>query len=449
MGTLLVLILLASTSNLVLAQEYTAIFVTSGTIPNDCQGQPLEYFARVIIFNDFGQDGRSPNDHPICATICIPEESMANYYDFFIESDTGFVSPRYNAYLRGEEPTFYLCLYPWPDELVEWISPSFTLAPRDDSNPQTVELPFSTWTCSTEPLPRWGCETRPSYISVSNGEPWPDPTMIRFCLGTRCHVRVRDSLHVQTDYRLPCIEFRPLGEGLPPARAQVDIDNIVSWTDWLTLPTVSLESGFTEMVFLDNPPCGTIDTFTVTREGTSVRIRWNTIAELNLSHFEIWRDHAIGGNHLRLVASVSAADSTHGTDYEYVDNDFFSAYLWYTVFQVANDSMRYADMRAYLPWATEADGSPVELPESAYLVGNYPNPFNATTLIEFELPVTSAVSLNIFDINGRLVTTLLDETMAAGLHTISFDGSAFASGIYFARLTAGNYNTTHKMVLLK
>ncbi len=79
------------------------------------------------------------------------------------------------------------------------------------------------------------------------------------------------------------------------------------------------------------------------------------------------------------------------------------------------------------------------LPTDYALKQNYPNPFNAQTVIEFEVPYVSSVKLSIYDIQGRLVATLLDRPYPEGKHHISFDGEDLSSGIYFARLTAGSY----------
>ncbi|MCX6641289.1 MAG: hypothetical protein NTW14_12570 [bacterium] len=94
----------------------------------------------------------------------------------------------------------------------------------------------------------------------------------------------------------------------------------------------------------------------------------------------------------------------------------------------------------------------------------HPNPFNPTTTLSFELRVASFVTLEIFDINGRVVgapnvggggsagarcAPLQDTWYDAGTHTIPFDGSNLPSGIYFARLTAGEYSSVQKLVLMK
>jgi hypothetical protein len=79
----------------------------------------------------------------------------------------------------------------------------------------------------------------------------------------------------------------------------------------------------------------------------------------------------------------------------------------------------------------------------------HPNPFNATTAISFELRAASYISLKVYDIAGREVVTLVEEWMDAGEYQATFDGSNLASGVYLARLEAGEFTRTQKVVLLK
>jgi len=79
----------------------------------------------------------------------------------------------------------------------------------------------------------------------------------------------------------------------------------------------------------------------------------------------------------------------------------------------------------------------------------FPNPFNPTCLIEFELAARGKVELAVYDVTGRRVTTLVKETLSAGEHSVRFDAENLASGVYFYRLRAGNFAETRKMVLLR
>ena len=94
------------------------------------------------------------------------------------------------------------------------------------------------------------------------------------------------------------------------------------------------------------------------------------------------------------------------------------------------------------------------LPISFSLSQNYPNPFNPSTQVKFDLPQRSEVDLTVYNVLGQEVTTLVHETMAAGSYTADWDGtsrtgSPVASGVYFYRLSAGDFTETKKMMLLK
>ena len=89
------------------------------------------------------------------------------------------------------------------------------------------------------------------------------------------------------------------------------------------------------------------------------------------------------------------------------------------------------------------------IPTVFSLSQNYPNPFNPLTKINYTLPVGTKVNIKIYDILGRLVKELVNEFKDAGAYTVSFDGSGFASGVYFYRIEAGKFVQSKKMVLLK
>lgn len=89
------------------------------------------------------------------------------------------------------------------------------------------------------------------------------------------------------------------------------------------------------------------------------------------------------------------------------------------------------------------------LPTRFELAGNYPNPFNPVTQIRYALPHHSFVELNIYDVQGRHISTLVNDNKEAGWHSVEFDGQNFASGIFMIRMTAGEFQSTHRMLLLK
>ena len=95
------------------------------------------------------------------------------------------------------------------------------------------------------------------------------------------------------------------------------------------------------------------------------------------------------------------------------------------------------------------DSLTILIPQKMYLYPNYPNPFNPTTEISWQLAVGTPVRLAIYDLTGQEVAVLVNEKREAGYHQVRFDGSDLASGIYLYRLQAGQYVETRKMILMK
>lgn len=108
----------------------------------------------------------------------------------------------------------------------------------------------------------------------------------------------------------------------------------------------------------------------------------------------------------------------------------------------------YVKLRGF---STAVQGNkPAAVPNQFVLNQNYPNPFNPETTISYELPRSASVSIQIYDITGRLVETLINGKQSAGKHTLKFSADRLSSGVYFYRLTADkNVLATKKMVVLK
>ena len=90
-----------------------------------------------------------------------------------------------------------------------------------------------------------------------------------------------------------------------------------------------------------------------------------------------------------------------------------------------------------------------ELPRAYRLAGNFPNPFNSSTVIRFELPVASAVRVEIFDVLGRSVALLEDGPLSAGAYTLPWSPAGLASGTYICRFRAGDFDAERTLMLLK
>ena len=89
------------------------------------------------------------------------------------------------------------------------------------------------------------------------------------------------------------------------------------------------------------------------------------------------------------------------------------------------------------------------VPDRFLLAQNYPNPFNPTTKINFALPHSSFITLKIYNSQGKIVSDLVNEYLLTGNYSLTFDGSALPSGIYYYHLSSENYNEAKKMILIK
>lgn len=80
---------------------------------------------------------------------------------------------------------------------------------------------------------------------------------------------------------------------------------------------------------------------------------------------------------------------------------------------------------------------------------NYPNPFNPSTKIKYAVPFASYITLKVYDLLGNEIATLVNEEKTTGVYEVEFRGEGMTSGIYFYKITAGNYSETKKLMLLK
>jgi hypothetical protein len=89
------------------------------------------------------------------------------------------------------------------------------------------------------------------------------------------------------------------------------------------------------------------------------------------------------------------------------------------------------------------------LPETFSLDRAYPNPFNPVTTLRFALPIETQVSIQIYNLQGRQVISLVDGNIGAGYHSVVWNADSHSSGMYFVKMIAGEYIDTHKLMLIK
>lgn len=189
-------------------------------------------------------------------------------------------------------------------------------------------------------------------------------------------------------------------------------------------------------------------TFSAEAQDRNVMLVWKTATETNSASFEVERTLS-GTSSWAAIGSVRAAGTSVETkSYSYLDRNLNSAKYQYRLRQIDLDgSYSYSSV-------VEVE---VGMPVAFGLSQNYPNPFNPTTRIEYQIPADSRVSLELYDITGQRVATLVNTEMAAGYHTfdLSVGSYGLASGVYIYRMTAveksngRSFVNTKKMMMLK
>ena len=182
-----------------------------------------------------------------------------------------------------------------------------------------------------------------------------------------------------------------------------------------------------------------ITAFTANVNGNNILLNWTTATETNNAGFSVERK-GIEGNWTTLGFVNGHGNSTEINNYIFTDRDVPYGNYTYRLKQTNYDGT----------YKYSAEVNAEVLPVTTFsLMQNYPNPFNPSTSIKYSLPSEEFVTLKVFDILGREVTTLVNQKQGIGEHTINFDASRFNSGVYFYSIRAGKFTDTKKMLLTK
>ncbi|MEP1139419.1 MAG: DUF1501 domain-containing protein, partial [Balneola sp.] len=158
----------------------------------------------------------------------------------------------------------------------------------------------------------------------------------------------------------------------------------------------------------------------------------------------------IYGDHANLTDLDNQGDPVYSTDYRSIYSSILKDWFQLedleteTVLSGNFDKIDFVDSLA-----VSNENTPDSTPDSFRLEQNYPNPFNPATTIGFKLAKSGDVRLQVFDIRGQLVSTLVNKRLSSGQHKIVFDATALASGVYLYRLQTRDGMLSKKMTLIK
>ncbi len=181
--------------------------------------------------------------------------------------------------------------------------------------------------------------------------------------------------------------------------------------------------------------------FTASAAGDDVNLNWITATELNNSGFSVEKSQTSRDNNWNVIGFVPG----HGTTtehqyYSFKDESVSPGNYQYRLKQIDYDgTFEYSDI-------VEVE---VGVPNKFKLEQNYPNPFNPSTQIDYSIKLGGLITLRVYDILGNEVATLVNEKKSAGYYSVNFNAASLPSGIYFYKLTSGNFTDTKKLILIK
>jgi hypothetical protein len=179
-----------------------------------------------------------------------------------------------------------------------------------------------------------------------------------------------------------------------------------------------------------------------------VRLEWSTLSEINNYGFEV---QLSTGDSVTFASLANGFVPGHGTTNEPNNYQFIvhspPPTAYYRLKQIDLDGTTWYSDAIRIDLVTSVGGGIT--PTEFALHNNYPNPFNPSTTIGFDIPVAGHALLEVFNTLGERVATLVDETKHPGRYTVSFDASRQSSGLYFYRLRAGSFTAVLRMMLTK
>lgn len=193
-----------------------------------------------------------------------------------------------------------------------------------------------------------------------------------------------------------------------------------------------------------------LTSFTANLSGSNVELRWVTATEVRNYGFEVERASSSTTpiqEWVKISFIEGHGNSNSPQEYSFTDIPQGGTKFQYRLKQIDTDG-KYA--------YSEVANIDMGIPSQYELKQNYPNPFNPGTVISYSIPISSNVTLRVYDVLGKLITTLVNENQEAGNYTVYFDAGGLSNGMYFYKVQVypansgtGNFVATKKMLLLK
>jgi uncharacterized protein (TIGR02145 family) len=183
-----------------------------------------------------------------------------------------------------------------------------------------------------------------------------------------------------------------------------------------------------------------LTSFTASVINNNVKLNWTTATEINFSFFEIQKK-SINNNNWQKIASVNASGNSNSPkQYSYIEKNVNSGQYNYRLKMIDLDgSFKYSKIVS----------AEIVLPVKFELSNAYPNPWNPTTTIRYQVPINIPVTIKIFDVLGKEIETLVNEFKPARSYEVTLNGKGLSSGVYYYQMKAGDFIDTKKFILIK
>jgi len=199
-----------------------------------------------------------------------------------------------------------------------------------------------------------------------------------------------------------------------------------------------------KIVLVDHPLPVKLAEFTSVINGRNVTLNWTTAEELNNSGFDIEKSIVKGqtSEGWSKIGFISGSGTiSEPANYTFTDKDLLTGKYKYRLKQIDfNGNFEYFEL---------SEEVSIGIPDKYELSQNYPNPFNPVTNLEFGIAKLGFVSLKIYDVLGRELVTLVNEIKEPGYYKIKLDAGNLSSGVYFYRMSAGDFVAVKKFVVMK
>lgn len=267
-------------------------------------------------------------------------------------------------------------------------------------------------------------------------------------IGTRTHSTTCDGIFPGTSLPPGAASWdQVMNSGIPVFQYVITVSGTYNYVCSFHAPSMA------GTIIADEPLPVELTDFVATTIKNEVILDWSTSGEINNARFEIQRIDITNFKDFNpeklefMTVGVLTGNGTinHILDYRFRDRNLKTGIYLYRLRQV--------DFNSNYIYHLLGDEVVIGIPTKFNLSQNYPNPFNPVTKINYELPSDGFVNINLFDISGKEVASLVSEFRNAGYQSLEFNGSGFSSGVYYYRIEFKNENEfetiTKKMLLVK